>query len=49
MKIAILSRNENLYSTMRLKEAAIARGHEVDVIDTLHCYLDITRSKPAVR
>ncbi|MET1219342.1 MAG: 30S ribosomal protein S6--L-glutamate ligase [Glaciecola sp.] len=49
MKIAILSRNENLYSTMRLKEAAIARGHEVDVIDTLHCYMDITRSKPAVR
>jgi len=36
MKVAILSRNENLYSTRRLKEAGEAKGHEVDVIDTLH-------------
>lgn len=49
MKIAVLSRNENLYSTRRLKEAGEARGHQVDVIDTLHCYMDITRSRPAVR
>ena len=49
MKIAILSRNENLYSTRRLKEADEAAGHEVDIIDTLHCYMDITRSRPTVR
>lgn len=49
MKIAILSRNENLYSTRRLKEAGELRGHEVDIIDTLHCYMDITRSRPTVR
>lgn len=49
MKIAILSRNSNLYSTRRLKEAGEARGHEVDIIDTLHCYMDVTRSRPAVR
>jgi len=49
MKIAILSRNENLYSTRRLKEAGEAKGHQVDVIDTLHCYMDITRSRPVVR
>lgn len=49
MKIAILSRNKNLYSTRRLKEEAEARGHEVDVIDTLHCYMDITSNKPVVR
>lgn len=49
MKIAILSRNPNLYSTSRLKEAAEARGHEVDIIDTLHCYMDITSSRPTVR
>lgn len=49
MKIAILSRNKKLYSTKRLVEAAQQRGHEVDVIDTLHCYMDITRSKPTVR
>ncbi len=49
MKIAILSRNANLYSTRRLKEAAEERGHEFDVIDTLHCYMDITSSRPTVR
>src|SRR5690554_7816745 len=49
MRIAILSRNPNLYSTRRLKEAGEARGHEVDVIDTLHCYMDISSSKPTVR
>lgn len=49
MKIAILSRVETLYSTRRLKEAGEARGHEVDIIDTLHCYMDVTRSRPAVR
>ena len=49
MRIAILSRNENLYSTRRLKEAGESRGHQVDIIDTLHCYMDITQSRPAVR
>jgi len=49
MKIAVLSRNENLYSTRRLKEAGEEHGHEVDIIDTLHCYMDITRSRPTVR
>ena len=49
MKIAILSRGKNLYSTKRLKEAGEAMGHEVDIIDTLHCYMDITKSRPAVR
>lgn len=49
MKIAILSRNKRLYSTRRLKEAGEARGHEVDVIDTLHCYMDITSANPVVR
>ncbi|MEF1291637.1 30S ribosomal protein S6--L-glutamate ligase [Vibrio sp. M260118] len=44
-----MSRNQNLYSTQRLVEAGIERGHEVDVIDTLHCYMDITSSRPTVR
>lgn len=35
MKIAILSRGPRLYSTRRLREAAIARGHSVRVLDTL--------------
>jgi ribosomal protein S6--L-glutamate ligase len=49
MKIAILSRNKKLYSTRRLKEAGEAMGHEVDIIDTLHCYMDITSSRSSVR
>jgi len=48
MKIAILSRNINLYSTKRLVESAKARDHNVDVIDTLECYMDITSKKPMV-
>ncbi len=48
MKIAILSRNSSLYSTRRLVEAGKARGHEIEVIDTLKCYMDITSTKPMV-
>lgn len=49
MKIAILSRNKKLYSTKRLQDAGIARGHDVDIIDTMHCYMDITSNRPVVR
>jgi ribosomal protein S6--L-glutamate ligase len=48
MKIAILSRNPNLYSTKRLKSAALERGHEVSVVDYLRCYMDITARRPKV-
>ena len=48
MKIAILSRSSSIYSTKRLVEAGKARGHEVEVIDTLKCYMDITSKKPMV-
>ncbi len=48
MKIAILSRNSELYSTRRLTEAAQVRGHEVEVIDPLLCYMDITSQRPAI-
>jgi ribosomal protein S6--L-glutamate ligase len=48
MKIGILSRSSNIYSTKRLVEAGKARGHEVEVIDTLKCYMDITSKKPMV-
>lgn len=49
MRIAILSRNPKLYSTRRLKEAGEKRGHDVDIIDTMHCYMDITSARPSVR
>ena len=48
MKIAILSRAKDLYSTRRLVEAATSRGHTADVIDTLRCYMNITSSRPTI-
>ncbi len=48
MKIGILSRNAKLYSTNRLVEACEARGHEVKVIDTLRCYMNIQAHNPTV-
>jgi len=48
MRIAILSRNKNLYSTRRLVEAAEQRGHEVRVIDVLRCYMNITSHRPSI-
>jgi len=48
MRIAILSRNKKLYSTRRLVEAAATRGHDVQVLDTLKCYMDIASMRPSV-
>ncbi|MEE4660172.1 MAG: 30S ribosomal protein S6--L-glutamate ligase, partial [Halieaceae bacterium] len=48
MKIGILSRNPKLYSTRRLIEAAEQRGHEVQVIDILKCYMDISSDSPGI-
>ncbi|MGB0632417.1 MAG: 30S ribosomal protein S6--L-glutamate ligase [Alphaproteobacteria bacterium] len=49
MKIAMLARNPNLYSHKRLVEAAEERGHDIDVIDTLRVYMNISSHKPDVR
>jgi ribosomal protein S6--L-glutamate ligase len=49
MKIAMLARNPNLYSHKRLVEAAEARGHVIQIIDTLRVYMNITAHKPDVR
>ncbi|MGC0909952.1 30S ribosomal protein S6--L-glutamate ligase [Pantoea agglomerans] len=48
MKIAILSRDETLYSSRRLREEAAARGHQVQIIDPLSCYMNINPASPAV-
>ena len=48
MRIAILSRNAKLYSTRRLVEAAEARGHTVDVIDPLRCYMNINARESSI-
>jgi ribosomal protein S6--L-glutamate ligase len=48
MKIALLSRNPNLYSTKRLIEAAKQRGHEIQTLDVLRCYMNIASGKPEI-
>jgi len=48
LKLAILSRGATLYSTARLREAALDRGHDVAVVDYLRCYMDITARRPKV-
>lgn len=48
MKIGILSRGPKLYSTSRLVEAAKERGHEVEVIDPLKCYMNIVPNEPSI-
>lgn len=49
MKIAILSKGNTNYSTKRLKEEAIARGHDVKVINYAKCYVTIQRETPVIR
>jgi len=48
MKIGILSTNKNLYSTKRLVEAGVERGHEMLVINHKRCYMNITSHSPSV-
>ena len=48
MKIVMMARNPNLYSHERLIEAAETRGHQIDVIDTLKVYMNITSRQPDV-
>lgn len=48
MKIMILSKNPDLYSTGRLVKAAELRGHSADVIDTMRCYMNITSTRPTI-
>ncbi|OUD14328.1 30S ribosomal protein S6--L-glutamate ligase [Thioflexithrix psekupsensis] len=48
MKLVILSRNRNLYSTRRLVEAAEQLGHQAQVIDHLRCYMNIAAHNPQI-
>jgi ribosomal protein S6--L-glutamate ligase len=48
MKIAILSKGDANYSTKRLKEEALMRGHDVRVINYAKCYVTIQRDTPEV-
>ncbi len=48
MKVAILSRKPSLFATERLRAAGLARGHEVQVIDYLRCYMNISAVRPTI-
>lgn len=49
MNIAILSQGPGNYSTKRLMEEAVDRGHSVRVINYAKCYVTLEQSNPVVR
>ena len=44
----MLARNPKLYSHKRLVEAAKAKGHTIDIINTTQCNMNITAHRPQV-
>jgi ribosomal protein S6--L-glutamate ligase len=48
MKIAILSRNPRLYSTKRIIEAGVKKGHEMIIVDPLKCIIEIEKGNPCI-
>ena len=46
MKLAILSRAPQAYSTQRLRAAALQRGHQVRVLNTLRFAIDLSGPEP---
>jgi ribosomal protein S6--L-glutamate ligase len=49
MRLIMMARNPTLYSHQRLVEAALARGHTIDVIDTLQVYMNIATHRPQIK
>lgn len=48
MKLVMLARNPKLYSHRRLVEAAAERGHTLDIVDTLRCYMNMASRRPEI-
>jgi len=46
VRIAMLARNPTLYSHQRLVEAAEARGHQIEIINTLGVYISVASHRP---
>jgi len=49
MKLAILSRAPRAYSTQRLRSAALDRGHDVKVLNTLRFAIDLSGAEPDIQ
>ena len=48
MNILILSRSQSLYSTNRILEVGLERGHDIRVVDYMRCYMNIESENPLV-
>jgi ribosomal protein S6--L-glutamate ligase len=48
MNVAILSKGSGNYSTKRLKEEALKRGHQVRIINYAKCFVTLERDNPQV-
>jgi ribosomal protein S6--L-glutamate ligase len=48
MRIIILSKGPANYTTKRLQEVAVARGHEVRIVNYAKCYMAVERGNPVV-
>jgi ribosomal protein S6--L-glutamate ligase len=48
MKIAVLAKPNRKNGAERLVKAAIARGHEAEIIDYTECYCNIQKNKPEI-
>ena len=49
MRLVMLARNAGLYSHKRLVEVAVARGHHIEVVNTLHVHLVIDSTGSVLR
>ncbi|MET6991167.1 30S ribosomal protein S6--L-glutamate ligase [Sediminicola arcticus] len=49
LSIALLASNPNLYSNMRIMEAAEARGHEIVFLNVEHSYMKLDANSPEIR
>jgi ribosomal protein S6--L-glutamate ligase len=48
LKIGLLASNPDLYSNLRLMEAAEERGHEVTFLNIKHCYMKVDEQTPEI-
>ena len=48
MRIAVLSRDKNLYSTRRIIQAGESHGHEMILLDHMKCVLVIEQGRPHI-
>lgn len=48
MNIVILAKNKHLYSHQRLIEAGTERGHNIRIVNTAHCYMNVASENPDI-